>query len=94
LSLYKLPNIIISIVMMCRGNHSLFPLVTHGAPTLSFLALSQVETPPLCSSQNFANNAYCLKFSPQLGIHEVVHANSLKHYDPPLLKEEAPYRTP
>ena len=47
---------------------------------------------PLCYDpyivlQHIGNNEYRLEFQPQLGIHDVVNVNSLKHYEPPFLKD-------
>jgi hypothetical protein len=47
---------------------------------------------PLCYGpyivlQWITDNSYRLDFPPQLGIHDVVNVNSLKHYEPPLLED-------
>jgi hypothetical protein len=47
---------------------------------------------PLCYGpyivlQHIGNNEYHLEFPPQLGIHDVVNVNSLKHYEPPFLED-------
>jgi hypothetical protein len=42
---------------------------------------------PYIVLQRIGDNAYRLDFPPQLGIHDVVNVNSLKHYEPPLLED-------
>jgi hypothetical protein len=37
--------------------------------------------------QQIWNNAHRLDFPPQLGIHDVMNVNNLKHYEPPLLED-------
>ena len=42
---------------------------------------------PYIFLQHIGDNAYHLDFPPQLGIHDVVNVNNLKHYEPPLLED-------
>ena len=49
---------------------------------------------PYTILQHIGNNAYCLEFTPQLGIHDVVNVNSIKHYEPPFLQYNVTFSHP